>query len=58
MQPWKRATGPRTPEGKRRAAANGRGNAPHADSVRTAQRDVVLRMGLFGQMMALCRSLG
>jgi RNA repair, ligase-Pnkp-associating, region of Hen1 len=41
-KPWKASTGPRTPAGKARAAANGRRNPPNPQSVRQKQNNPFL----------------
>jgi hypothetical protein len=56
-RPWRFATGPRTAEGKARSAANGRVRQKGELSLRGLHRELAELNGLFGDMVALRRSL-
>jgi hypothetical protein len=56
-RPWRHATGPRTPEGKARVAANGRSRQRGERSAREVERQLAAVGGLAADMAALRRSL-
>jgi hypothetical protein len=51
-EPWKHATGPKTPEGKARSAANGKKRQLGPLSVREIRADLAGLRGLLGDMRA------
>jgi hypothetical protein len=57
QKPWEHATGPRTPEGKAKAAANGLARAAGRESVRAARRAVAVLDDLFAVMGTARRAL-
>jgi len=56
-QPWERSTGPRTPEGKAKAAQNGKYRQQGQQSGRDVRRLLAGLADLVGDMVALRRSL-
>ena len=54
-KPWEHATGPRTPAGKTRSAANGRKRQLGPRSVRQIRRDLADLRGLLQDMRSACR---
>jgi hypothetical protein len=57
-RPWTHATGPRTPAGKARSAANGKKRQTGPRSVREIKRDLVELRGLLQDMRWACRLAG
>ena len=51
-QPWLRSTGPRTPIGKARAAANGKARQRGELSIREVRASVAAEVGLISDMAA------
>ena len=56
-KPWRSATGPRTPAGKARAAANGKVRQRGPLSYREARAEIAKLRQLIGVMRALCESV-
>jgi len=56
-QPWRWATGPRTPAGKRRSADNGRWRQRGTRSLRQIRRELREVLGLAEQLATLRRQL-
>jgi hypothetical protein len=51
-RPWERSTGPRTPEGKARVAANGKARQKGPSSVRERRAELAEFQHLIAQMQA------
>jgi hypothetical protein len=56
-RPWEHSTGPRTPEGKTKVAANGRSKQKGPESVRAAKRNVAALGQLLEAMTAARKAL-
>ena len=56
-KPWAKSTGPRSPAGKARSAANGLKRSVGAESLRAARRDAASLCDLFGAMAAARQAL-
>src|SRR4051812_40718064 len=52
-EPWKSSTGPRTPEGKARAADNGRSRQAGPHSIRQLRAELAEVHAVIGRMQAL-----
>ena len=52
-QPWEHSTGPRTPEGKARAADNGRSRQAGPLSIRQLRAEMAEVHAIIGQMQAM-----
>lgn len=59
-RPWTRSTGPKSPEGKAKSAANGlkRQRVPGSPSVRQLRRELAGANTLMSQMAEVRRSVG
>jgi len=56
-KPWKASNGPRTPQGKAKVAANGRGRKPNPGSARQLQMQLAGPSTLLGMMQAMRREM-
>jgi len=58
VKPWQFSTGPRTPEGKARAALNSRGRQKGPRSIRAVKRELNELRGLLGEMQSARAAAG